>query len=60
VQDQKQQQRAKLEEMQARQQQQKQKKQPAARSQQNSVSPELPGTAAPIRRANDGFSFTQQ
>jgi murein L,D-transpeptidase YafK len=63
VQDQKQQQRAKLEEMKARQQQQKQPKQaPAARPQQNqnSANPELPGSAAPIRRANDGFSFSQQ
>ncbi len=60
VQDQKEQQRARLEEMQARQQQQKQsKQQPATRQQpQQNPNQELPG-ATPIRRANDGFSFTQ-
>lgn len=61
VQDQKEQQRARLEEMQARQQQQKQsKQQPATRQQpQQNPNQELPG-ATPIRRANDGFSFSQQ
>jgi murein L,D-transpeptidase YafK len=63
VQNQKEQQRVRLEEMQARQQQQKQpKQQPAARQQpqqnQSQEQRELPG-ATPIRRANDGFSFSQ-
>jgi hypothetical protein len=63
VQDQKEQQRVRLEEMQARQQQQKQqpKQQPARQQNQSQQNPnqELPG-ATPIRRANDGFSFSQQ
>ncbi len=60
VRDQKEQQRARLEEMQSRQQQKQSKQQPATRQQpQQNPNQELPG-ATPIRRANDGFSFSQQ